>query len=277
MRFSVREQFLSSKRGDPDGGEDGIFVNDAYVVVVDGASAKDTWFLSTHDAPARSDVQPGRLCRDTLLDALAALPPDLDGWDFVRRLNDAVDRLRQRMPQGAGVPQANVVAFSAARGEVWSFGDCACIVAGEVHSERKAIDVRHAAQRSAVLREALAKGATVGDLLARDEGRLAILDGLQSQQALANAADPFGYPVLDGGAIRREDLVTYRVPAPCEVVLASDGYPHLLPTLEESEEDRAAVVAADPLMMRIAPETKGVYPGQVSYDDRAYVRISVQP
>ena len=58
------------------------------------------------------------------------------------------------------------------------------------------------------------------------------------------------------------------------VVLASDGYPRILPTLAASEEALAGLLAADPLCIGPLCGTKGVRPGNVSFDDRAYVRLS---
>ena len=271
VSFEVVEQFLLSKKGDSDGGEDAIFVNEYFAVVIDGASAKGAWFLGAKEPSG--GIASGRLCRDALLASLGQVDTKIDGWAFVQSLNDAVADLRRTLPEGSPLPQASMVAYSASRQEVWSFGDCQCIVAGSLHAERKAIDLVHAERRRKALEEALASGKTVNELRVHDIGRIAILDGLKDQHRFANKDVAWGYPVLDGGQIRRGGLTVYPVPAGSEVVLASDGYPFLKGSLAESEQALGMVLAADPLMMRLAPETKGMYPGQVSYDDRCYLRL----
>jgi hypothetical protein len=57
------------------------------------------------------------------------------------------------------------------------------------------------------------------------------------------------------------------------VVLASDGYPRLFMTLGETEEYLMRDLAHDPLRIGQHKTTKGLLPGNVSYDDRAFLRI----
>ncbi len=59
------------------------------------------------------------------------------------------------------------------------------------------------------------------------------------------------------------------------VVLASDGYPTLLPTLRESEEALAKHLATDPQNITDFVATKGLVEGNVSFDDRAYVSLNI--
>lgn len=65
----------------------------------------------------------------------------------------------------------------------------------------------------------------------------------------------------------------WSVPDGAEVVLASDGYPELCCTLEESEERLCAVIAEDPMCVGRNIGTKGIMDGMESFDDRGYVRI----
>ena len=58
------------------------------------------------------------------------------------------------------------------------------------------------------------------------------------------------------------------------VVLASDGYPILRPTLAESETALKKALQDDPLMCRGWPSTKGLGPGRLSCDDRSYIRFT---
>ena len=50
-----------------------------------------------------------------------------------------------------------------------------------------------------------------------------------------NRQGMFGYPVLNGLNFKEEMIKVWTVPSGTEVVLASDGYPQLCRTLEESE------------------------------------------
>ena len=59
------------------------------------------------------------------------------------------------------------------------------------------------------------------------------------------------------------------------VVLASDGYPYLLPSLLETENALASVIKEDPLCFRRFKSVKGVGPGNISFDDRAYLKFSL--
>jgi hypothetical protein len=66
--------------------------------------------------------------------------------------------------------------------------------------------------------------------------------------------------------------VVYPVLPGESVVLASDGYPRLMPTLKECEEQIRYILEKDPLCFRDNPRTKGVMHGMTSFDDRAYWR-----
>ena len=57
-------------------------------------------------------------------------------------------------------------------------------------------------------------------------------------------------------------------------MLASDGYPHLKPTLDASEEALEKQLAADPLNIRLFKATKGWVSGNNSFDDRTYIRFN---
>ena len=58
-------------------------------------------------------------------------------------------------------------------------------------------------------------------------------------------------------------------------MLASDGYPDLKETLAASEERLQEILDDDPLLFRKYKATKGMHEGNVSFDDRAYVKLKV--
>lgn len=55
--------------------------------------------------------------------------------------------------------------------------------------------------------------------------------------------------------------------------MASDGYPFLKPTLAESEEALAHLLAYDPQCTHEFIATKGIVVGNKSFDDRTYIRF----
>lgn len=71
-----------------------------------------------------------------------------------------------------------------------------------------------------------------------------------------------------------EKLVVIPVPAGSWVTLATDGYPVLFETLEESEAALAAALKKDPLCYRENPQTKGLITGNTSFDDRCYLQFT---
>ena len=63
------------------------------------------------------------------------------------------------------------------------------------------------------------------------------------------------------------------VSSPSEVVLASDGYPFLKPTLAASEAALVEQIANEPQNIRSFIATKGIVEGNKSFDDRTYIRF----
>jgi hypothetical protein len=61
------------------------------------------------------------------------------------------------------------------------------------------------------------------------------------------------------------------------LVLASDGYPEVLPTLRESENLLASIREADPLLIDRQLSARGIPPGREWYDDRTYLRLELTP
>ena len=62
---------------------------------------------------------------------------------------------------------------------------------------------------------------------------------------------------------------------PWEIVLASDGYPRLFPTLAESEQWLDDQRRRDPLNIGDFQATKAFHPDFNSFDDRSYIRFLV--
>ena len=82
--------------------------------------------------------------------------------------------------------------------------------------------------------------------------------------------------VIDGFHIPREHvrIITLNF-QPWEIVLASDGYPFLCPTLAESESRLHQQRTDDPLNIGTFKATKAFHPDFNSFDDRSYIRLKV--
>eukprot|EP00978_Attheya_sp_CCMP212_P011107 scaffold27157_cov59-Attheya_sp.AAC.1 len=92
-----------------------------------------------------------------------------------------------------------------------------------------------------------------------------------------NAPLLYRYWVLDGFPINLDEgMLVHSVPSNAkEVILATDGYPDIFETLQETEAHWNTIINQDPLMIRQYPSTKGVQPGAESFDDRTYLRIAL--
>ena len=102
---------------------------------------------------------------------------------------------------------------------------------------------------------------------------------LQKQALLQNCpieGQRFAFPVFDGFPIQMKQVNVFPVGNADEIILSSDGYPHLYSTLHESECYLADILEKDPLCMRLYKSTKGVKKGNCSFDDRAYLKIKLK-
>ena len=269
----VVEQYVAAKGGDPEKCEDGIVVTDHFAAVIDGAT----------DKTGRSfeGTSGGRFAMLVLAEALHELPARSDAHQAVDALTAALAR---RLPTGLPVedrPNAAVTIYSAARREVWQVGDVSFQFAGHPAAmPRKEVDRLNMEMRAAILRAELLRGATVDELSARDPGRDAILPLLTRQALFANAetalAGELAYGVVDGRPVPRGLITVAPLPeGSSELIIASDGYPQLFGTLSDTETHLKVRLAEDPLCIGDLAGTKGIAPGNDSYDDRAYVRLEL--
>jgi glycerophosphoryl diester phosphodiesterase len=132
--------------------------------------------------------------------------------------------------------------------------------------------------RALVLRELLLTGASIEQLRARDPGRQAVSQLLVSLDGFRNneKAGDFGYGAIDGRAVPPVFIERFDVPrSECDVVIATDGYPKVMPSLDETEALLAQRLRADPLLIEEPPQTKGMNLSSRSFDDRAYLHLKV--
>lgn len=270
----VRESFVAAKSGRDEDCEDGIVVTDAFAAVVDGATDKGSLRFD--------DMTPGRFAMRACLEAVRALDPRSDAESAVAHLTSVLaDRIPSGAPSSVG-PTAVAAIYSASRKEIWSIGDVSFWHEGlpaDTDRFKKVVD-RYAAEiRGAITTAILASGEDPEKVAVNDPGRAAIRSILENQGVFKNnpRAGKWAYPALDGTPIHRDMITVTPVPSHLdEIILASDGYPAIFPTLQETEQHLARLLEEDPLCIGPLAGTKGVLPGNESFDDRSYLRISVR-
>ena len=264
----IVESFIMGHTGDIASCEDSIVVTDDFVAVVDGATAKTGDLID--------GVRPGAFAARVLSDVVRGLEPSSTATNAIRRMTEQLAYTLEASAPGSERPSASVAIYSVARREIWMVGDCQVIVDGQLFAQTKRVDEIAAAARSEYLAAELLLGAQYDELLESDPGRDFIMPLLNAQAAFRNGAkgDRYSYGAIDGTEVP-DWFVTVHSVKHGEVVIATDGYPLLKPTLEESERALSRILSQDPLLIGQFQSTKGLRPGNQSFDDRAYVRMSL--
>ena len=278
LHYTVQEQTLISKTGRDEDCEDALYIGPHFVAVIDGATSKTErrWHGQTG----------GRIAAFTIKSALGEIPFDATAHQTIDILTTALKNLYERydvlqMVQDNPVQRAiaALVVVSLWRKEVWFIGDCQCILNDEHFSNNKIIDEIAANARSAFLEAELCNGKTVTELIHEDTGRDFILPLLERQMVFQNnpSANAYWFSILDGFAVPDEGIRIQPLPQDITtIVLASDGYPYLKDSLEASEQALQELLEGDPLLFRLYKSTKGLTEGNISFDDRAYIRLKIE-
>ena len=168
---------------------------------------------------------------------------------------------------------ASVVIYSRLRHEVWLVGDCHCLLNGVYYDNPKPYEQELAEMRAQRVRELLASGMNPDDLLQKsDPAREVMIPHMLEVMHNQNVT----YAVVDGFPIPETKVPVITLGfEPFEIVLASDGYPFLCPTLEASEQRLQQQHDTDPLNIGTFKATKAFVVGNNSFDDRAYIRFTV--
>ena len=257
--MTITEQFICGKHT-ADDCEDGIVVSNDFAAVIDGSTSK---------TPTRLDpsMKNGRFAMLLISEYIKQMPANYTMYDFCRgitlRIAEEYNKrgITERMVEH---PEerltASAIVYSNCRKEVWMVGDCQAIIDGTYYDNSKPYEQEIAMQRATLIK----KGMSPKDARRAIEPQLikAMLEGQNRQ-----------YAVIDGTPIYMPG--TRIVKASHSVVLASDGYPTLLTTLKESEEALAQHLANDPQNISEFVATKGLVEGNVSFDDRAYIKLTL--
>lgn len=253
--------------------EDALVATDSFVAVIDGATPKTSFRFPDNETP-------GHYAARIIASTIKGLPYDLDAYTCTRVLNEA---LHTDLPP-SDRPIASVVIYSVHRKEVWQIGDCqwASVNADgglSVHRNDKLIDRQLSRWRSMMLQSMLQREVlSANEVMTLDPARKIIQPFITRQVRYQNTTgNPLSFGVIDGTTTPGEHIHIYNnVGDAKELILASDGYPTIAPTLSECEHLLAEVLKNDPLCIYTNPQTKGIKSGNTSFDDRTLIRIDIQ-
>lgn len=262
----IIEEFIKGKHSDEKLCEDMLFYNDFFIAVIDGVTAKDKTLFNGKTG--------GRAAAETICKAISAFESHIDVFSAVEKMTEGVNSLYdEKSPEGSAA--AGVIIYSKRRKEIWSIGDCQCIINGEFFSHEKEIDRIVSDMRALVLEISRREGFTDAELSENDTGREFILPVIKKQRIFANSDGRFSYGVINGSKVHRKDITVCKLKSGDEVVLASDGYPKLFTSLNESEEYLKEEIKNNPLCDGVYRSTKGIKKDCSSFDDRTYIRFRV--
>lgn len=277
----IIEQFTEGKSATRPS-EDRLCITGDFCCVIDGSTSKAASAVSEEETT-------GHLAARILSDVLTTMPPDVDAYAAADRLTAAIaeyytvhglTQTVNRYPERRLT--ASLAVYSRRRKEIWIYGDCQFRLNGHTYTHRKKVDDILSTIRADVIHYLRRHGMTIEQLQRHDLGRDFIFSALRDQCAFQNTPHtvPYAYPVIDGFPICREQIFVYKLPAqlddgkPTPIILATDGYPVLCDTLQETETSLQTILRKDPLMTDLYPTTKGLTSGARSFDDRTYLRFT---
>lgn len=267
--MQIIEKFVQGKRGKVSLCEDGYVVTPHFAAVVDGSTSK---------VKGRSG---GLEAMRLVCEAVRSLSPEADKEEMLRHFTAVLSRHNPPEAQRDAAYRltCSAVIFSARRRVVWMVGDCQCRFAQTTYTHPKLVDSILTEARCDAVTYLLAHGHTTADIQRADLGRAIILDALRSQtnfQNDPNPLNPYRYPVFDGTPIDPTLVPEWAIPQSVqELILASDGYPVLKDTLADTERELHHLLLSDPLCIRENKATKCLVEGNLSFDDRCYLRLNL--
>lgn len=267
--MNIIESHLCGKRPDQSLCEDGYVVTHHFAAVIDGSTSK---------VKGRNG---GKEAMMLVKEAISTLPPEAGKAEMLSALTRVIAHRnpQEALSQAAYRLTCSAVIFSQRRRVVWMVGDCQCRWEGQTHTHPKAVDALLTRVRCEVTHHLLQHGHSAEELRHNDLGRAFILHDLRMQTQFQNDRtphNPFSYPVLDGTEIDPDKVPELTVPHSTDcIILASDGYPMLCDTLQESEAELARLLLEDPLCIDENAGTKGWTEGNRSFDDRCYLKLYI--
>ena len=277
--MKVIESKIEGKKS-PESCEDGLVVTADFIAVIDGSTSKTPHHLSP-------DMKNGRYAMVLISEYIQhELKPESTVEDFCEGVTSylynkvyrqqGIEKRLQAHPEERLT--ASAILYSKAKNEVWMVGDCQAIIDGKLYENNKPFEDIVARRRVELIRQGFTPQEarkTIEPLLIQ-----AMLEGQNKTYTVIDGFPIYqkGVKVVSLNAPQKnvETDVADSLPLPTkEIVLASDGYPFLKPTLTESEEALAHLLAYDPQCTHEFIATKGIVVGNKSFDDRTYIRFQI--
>ncbi len=294
--MKIIESSIIGKKS-PEACEDGMVVTDDFIAVIDGSTSKTPKHLNP-------DMKNGRYAMMLISEYIREeLKADASVDDFCQGVTAYIynkvyeklgveERLKEHPEERL---TASAILYSRTRNEVWMVGDCQAIIDGKLYENGKPYEEKIARKRVELIEQGLSPAE------ARKQIEPLLIKAMLSGQNQT-------YTVIDGFPIYREGVKVVSVSDFCsvqnsvsssdscsvqdtvscsdsvsasdtipssssEIVLASDGYPFLKPTLAAGEAALAEQIANDPQNIHSFIATKGIVEGNKSFDDRTYIRF----
>ena len=280
--------------------EDGMVVTDDFIAVIDGSTSKTPKHLNP-------DMKNGRYAMMLISEYIREeLKADASVDDFCQGVTAYIynkvyeklgveERLKEHPEERL---TASAILYSRTRNEVWMVGDCQAIIDGKLYENGKPYEEKIARKRVELIEQGLSPAEArkqiepllIEAMLSGQNQTYTVIDGFpiyregvkvvsvsdsSSVQGSVSSSDSCSVqdPVSCSGSASASDIIPS---SSSEIVLASDGYPFLKPTLAASEAALAEQIANDPQNIHSFIATKGIVEGNKSFDDRTYIRFSVE-
>ena len=277
--------------------EDGMVVTDDFIAVIDGSTSKTPKHLNP-------DMKNGRYAMMLISEYIREeLKADASVDDFCQGVTAYIynkvyeklgveERLKEHPEERL---TASAILYSRTRNEVWMVGDCQAIIDGKLYENGKPNEEKIARKRVELIAQGLSPAEArkqiepllIKAMLSGQNQTYTVIDGFpiyregvkvvsfsdsSSVQDSVSSSDSCSVqgPVSCSGSASASDTIPS---SSSEIVLASDGYPFLKPTLAASEAALAEQIANDPQNIHSFIATKGIVEGNKSFDDRTYIRF----
>ena len=277
--------------------EDGMVITDDFIAVIDGSTSKTPKHLNP-------DMKNGRYAMMLISEYIREeLKADASVDDFCQGVTAYIynkvyeklgveERLKEHPEERL---TASAILYSRTRNEVWMVGDCQAIIDGKLYENGKPYEQEIARKRVELIEQGLSPAEArkqiepllIKAMLSGQNQTYTVIDGFpiyregvkvvsvsdsSSVQDSVSSSDSCSVqdPVSCSGSASASDTIPS---SSSEIVLASDGYPFLKPSLAASEAALAEQIANDPQNIHSFIATKGIVEGNKSFDDRTYIRF----
>ena len=294
--MKIIESSIIGKKS-PEACEDGMVVTDDFIAVIDGSTSKTPKHLNP-------DMKNGRYAMMLISEYIREeLKADASVDDFCQGVTAYIynkvyeklgveERLKEHPEERL---TASAILYSRTRNEVWMVGDCQAIIAGKLYENGKPYEEKIARKRVELIAQGLSPAEArkqiepllIKAMLSGQNQTYTVIDGFpiyregvkvvsvsdsSSVQDSVSSSDSCSVqdPVSCSGSASASDTIPS---SSSEIVLASDGYPFLKPSLAASEAALAEQIANDPQNIHSFIATKGIVEGNKSFDDRTYIRF----